>query len=71
MDRKLKAGGLLIGLGSPFWYDVVTGLTNIRSAASGATGAGAPPQPAAAAAAVKAQPVTPVGAFQVSNAALR
>ncbi len=67
----LFLGGLLIGLGSPFWYDVVTGLTNIRSAASGATGAGAPPQPAAAAAAVKAQPVTPVGAFQVSNAALR
>jgi hypothetical protein len=62
----LFLGGLLVGLGSPFWYNVVTGLTNIRGAASGATGAGAPPQPAAAAA-DRAQPVTPVGAFLVSN----
>jgi hypothetical protein len=72
----LFLGGLLIGLGSPFWYDAVTGLTNIRGVARGLTG-GAPPQPAAAGVAVaavapeahKAQPVTPVGAFQVSNIA--
>ena len=73
----LFLGGLLIGLGSPFWYDAVTGLTNIRGVARGLTGASAPPQPAAAGVTVatvapeahKAQPVTPVGAFQVSNIA--
>jgi hypothetical protein len=69
----LLLGGLLIGLGSPFWYDVVTGLTSIRNAAGGQKGAGAPPQQQAtapvAAGADKAQPVTPVGAFRVSNAA--
>jgi len=67
----LFLGGLLIGLGSPFWYDAVTGLTNIRNTASGQAGAAAPPPPAAAAVpeASRAQPATPVGAFQVSNAA--
>jgi len=64
----LMLGGLLIGLGSPFWYDVVTGLTSLRNAAGGKAGAVAAP-PAAAAAAANAQPVTPVGAFKVSNAA--
>jgi hypothetical protein len=71
----LLLGGLLIGLGSPFWYDVVASLTSLRSAAGGATTA--PPQPAVAAVipaaaapeAGKAQPVTPVGAFQISRAA--
>lgn len=76
----LVLGGLLIGLGSPFWYDVVTGLTNIRGSAGGSTGTAAPPPPAAAVAAPvaaavaapeagKAQPATPVGAFQISSAA--
>lgn len=68
----LILGGLLIGLGSPFWYDAVTGLTNMRNAAGGAPGqAQAPAAPPAAAAggADNAQPVTPVGAFRVSNAA--
>jgi hypothetical protein len=76
----LFLGGLLIGLGSPFWYDVVTGLTNIRGAASGSPGTAPPSAPPGAAvvpvvAAVanpeagKAQPATPVGAFQISNAA--
>jgi hypothetical protein len=68
----LFLGGLLIGLGSPFWYDVVTGLTTIRNAAGGQKGGGAAPQSAAAPAAAdaaKAQPVTPVGAFETSNAA--
>jgi len=69
----LLFGGLLIGLGSPFWYDAVTGLTNIRSTASGA-GSSAPAKPAPAASPQaadtdKAQPVTPAGAFKVSNAA--
>jgi hypothetical protein len=66
----LFLGGLLIGLGSPFWYDAVTGLTNLRNAAGGQTGTTAAPQPTAAPTATdaaKAQPVTPVGAFRVSN----
>jgi hypothetical protein len=72
----LLLGGLMIGLGSPFWYDAVTRFTSLRNAAKGAGGAAAPAQAAAVAAARvtatdadKAQPVTPVGAFQVSNAA--
>jgi hypothetical protein len=67
----LFLGGLLIGLGSPFWYDVVTSLTTLRNAAGGKAGTAAPPQSAAAPAAdaAKAQPVTPVDAFQVSNRA--
>jgi hypothetical protein len=68
----LFLGGLLIGLGAPFWYRAVTGLTNIRNVARGA--AGEEVQSRAAVAAVeagKAQPVTPVGAFQVSHAARR
>jgi hypothetical protein len=66
----LFLGGLLIGLGSPFWYDAVTSLTNIRNAAGGQKGAAPPLAPAAApvsADATKAQPVTPVGAFRVAN----
>jgi hypothetical protein len=75
----LFLGGLLVGLGSPFWYDAVTGLTNIRSTVKGVTGAAPQPQaaavgaapPAAPPAAVdKPQPETPVGAFQVANIAL-
>jgi hypothetical protein len=73
----LLLGGLLIGLGSPFWYDVVTGLTSVRDAARGKAGTSTPPPPQAVAAVVaaapeagKAQPVTPVGAFQVSSAAI-
>jgi hypothetical protein len=70
----LFLGGLLIGLGSPFWYDAVTGLTSLRNAAGGKAGSAAPPQPPAAGVApapqvVNAQPVTPVGAFKVSYAA--
>jgi hypothetical protein len=66
----LFLGGLLIGLGSPFWYDAVTGLTNIRNSASGQSGAAAPAPAAAAPDGSRAQPVTPVGVFQVSNAAI-
>jgi hypothetical protein len=67
----LLLGGLLIGLGSPFWYDVVTGLTSIRNAVKGGSAAAAPPAAAAAPPApdaAKAQPVTAVGAFQISSA---
>ncbi len=35
----LLLGGLLIGLGGPFWYDFVRGLTNIRDLARSVTGA--------------------------------
>ena len=67
----LFLGGLLIGLGAPFWYNAVTGLTNIRNAARGT--ATTDPQVHAAVAAVgagTAQPATPVEAFRVSHAAL-
>ena len=68
----LFLGGLLIGLGSPFWYSAVTGLTELRNGARGT--APADTQQAVRAMAVageapKAQPVTPVGAFQVSKLA--
>jgi hypothetical protein len=66
----LFLGGLLVGLGAPFWYNAVTGLTNIRNAASGTA---ADPQVHAAVAAAAAgttQPATPVDAFRVSNGAL-
>jgi hypothetical protein len=63
---SLLLGGLLIGLGAPFWYDAVTGLTNIRSTVQQVSGGGqkkasAPGQPAAAAPqadAVSAAPAT-------------
>ena len=68
----LFLGGLLVGLGAPFWYNAVTGLTNIRNAARGATSADAQTRAAAVAAgAGTTQPVTPVDAFRVSHAAQR
>jgi hypothetical protein len=63
----LFLGGLLIGLGAPFWYDAVVGLTNISNAARGTKSADA--QTRAAAGAGTTQPVTPVDAFRVSHAA--
>lgn len=68
----LFLGGLLIGLGAPFWYNAVTGLTNIRNAARGT--APTDPQVQAAVAAAGAgttQPVTPVDVFRVAHAAQR
>jgi hypothetical protein len=69
----LLLGGLLIGLGSPFWYDVVTKLTSLRNATQAKTAPPAPQAPAAPAPppadADKAQPVTPVGAFDVAEKA--
>jgi hypothetical protein len=61
---SLLLGGLLIGLGSPFWYDAVTGLTNIRSTVQQVSGGGqkkasAPGQPAAAPPEADAVPRTP------------
>jgi len=63
----LFLGGLLIGLGSPFWYDVVTQLTTLGRTARGQTPQAAPQQ--AASARDAAQPVTPVGTFSVSKRA--
>ena len=63
----LFLGGLLIGLGAPFWYDAVVGLTNISNTARGTKSADA--QTRAAAGAGTTQPVTPVDAFRVSHAA--
>jgi hypothetical protein len=68
----LFLGGLLIGLGSPFWYGAVTGLTELRNGTRGTAPADtqqAVRAMAVAGEATKAQPVTPVGAFQVSKLA--
>jgi hypothetical protein len=69
----LFLGGLLVGLGAPFWYNAVTGLTNIRNTARGVTSADAQTRAGAlvAAGAGTVQPVTPVDAFLVSNGARR
>jgi hypothetical protein len=61
---SLLLGGLLIGLGAPFWYDAVMGLTNIRSTVQQVSGGGqkkapAPGQPAAAAPQADAVSSTP------------
>jgi hypothetical protein len=75
----LVLGGLLIGLGAPFWFNVVTTITNLRNTVGGAAGAGgattsAPQAPNLLALrpapdADTAQPATPAGAFQVAQAA--
>jgi hypothetical protein len=67
----LLVGGLLIGLGGPFWYDMVKNLTAIRSAARSATGAtdtapGGPTARAATQPAESVQPRTPVDIFRVA-----
>ena len=68
----LFLGGLLVGLGAPFWYNAVTGLTNIRNAARGTASADAQTRAAVVAAGSgTTQPVTPVDVFRVSNAAQR
>jgi hypothetical protein len=66
----LFLGGLLIGLGAPFWYNAVVGLTNIRNNARGTASADAQTRAAViAAGASTTQPVTAVDAFRVSHAA--
>jgi len=68
----LFLGGLLVGLGAPFWYNAVTGLTNISNAARGTTSADAQTRAAVVAAgAGTTQPATPVDVFRVSHAAQR
>jgi hypothetical protein len=62
----LFLGGLLVGLGAPFWYDAVTGLTNIRNAARGTSADAQTRAAVVTAAAATTQPATPVDAFKVS-----
>jgi hypothetical protein len=74
----LLFGGLLIGLGGPFWYDAVKSLTSIRDVARGTQSAPAPTTPASAAApaapagaggtAETPQPRTPVDVFKTARA---
>jgi hypothetical protein len=72
----LLLGGLLIGLGGPFWYDIVTSLTNIRNIARGPqapASASATPVPGAASPGAGGadevpQPRTPVDAFKAAQA---
>jgi hypothetical protein len=67
----LFLGGLLVGLGAPFWYNAVTGLTNLRNSARGTTSSDAQTRAGvlAAAGAGTVQPATPVDAFKIANAA--
>jgi hypothetical protein len=69
---SLLLGGLLIGLGGPFWFDAVKNLTNIRNLAQQAQ-ASAPPAGAApaggAGGTTTPQPQTPVDVFKAANAA--
>jgi hypothetical protein len=65
----LILGGLLIGLGSPFWYDAVTGLTNIRSVARDVSGTTAALTQAAQSAGLPIQPQTPAGTFAAAHVA--
>jgi hypothetical protein len=68
----LFLGGLLVGLGAPFWYNAVVGLTNIRNAARGTASADAQTGAAVVAAgAGTTQPATPVDVFRVAHAAQR
>jgi len=73
---SLLLGGILIGLGGPFWYGAVTGLSNIRNVMRDRTDSGAKAPDTARAPAEtsdagpdKPQPITPVGAFKVARAA--
>jgi hypothetical protein len=65
----LVLGGLLIGLGSPFWYNAVTGLTNIRSVARDVSGTTAAFTQAAQNAGLPIQPQTPAGTFAAAHVA--
>jgi hypothetical protein len=65
----LLLGGLLVGLGGPFWYDTVSSLTSIRNIARGQTQAPGEPGARGAGGAIETpQPRTPVDAFKASYA---
>jgi hypothetical protein len=65
----LLLGGFLIGLGAPFWYDAVTGLSNIGQVVGGGAGLSAAGPPVVAPAGGSAQPLTPTAAFHASSTA--
>jgi hypothetical protein len=71
----LFIGGLLIGLGGPFWFNAITSITNIRSALGSAQGTGSPATTGGAArggadaSSETPQPVTPVDIFKVAHQA--
>lgn len=67
----LLLGGLLIGLGAPFWYQAVETLTGIRGAARKSSGAasGAAAAPAAPSA-PNQSPATPIDAFHAAFGAV-
>ena len=66
----LFLGGLLVGLGAPFWYNAVTGLDQHPQRGRGTASADAQTRAAVVAAgAGTTQPATPVDAFRVSSAA--
>jgi hypothetical protein len=70
----LLIGGLLIGLGGPFWYSAITSLTSIRNVASSVQGtapaAAAPGEaPVGRAVSKESQPITPVDVFKVAYGA--
>ena len=65
----LLLGGMLIGLGAPFWYKVVQALTPLRASARSAKESQAPPTVAAAGAAATSPtqvPTTPIEAFHAA-----
>jgi len=62
----LLLGGLLIGLGAPFWYRTVQTLTGIRSASRGAKESVESPATSPAAAAPNQMPNTPIDAFHAA-----
>jgi hypothetical protein len=71
----LFIGGLLVGLGGPFWYNAITSLTSIRNVAGNAQGTGSPATTDGAArggsvpASETPQPVNPVDIFKVAHGA--
>jgi hypothetical protein len=61
----LFLGGLLIGLGGPFWYRTITSLTNIR-ALTGAAGTASQKSDSSVSEVTDSQPQTPVDHFMTA-----
>lgn len=64
----LLLGGLLIGLGGPFWYDTVKSLSSIRTLAGGAKPADKAATDTAVVATGSTEPKTPVEHFNIAAA---
>src|SRR5262249_51466433 len=68
----LLMGGLLVGLGGPFWYQTVSSLTDIRRLAGGGRDGDRPaPSGTPAGAGQVPQPATPVAHFKTAMDARR